>query len=199
MANIFDKAKKAEPKKAEKHEIVNLPALEKSLSEMAEIDVKMAELEARRAILDSEVRDAGKEAMIDLYNKKRSFPGTLKIVAGKMNFQFITQDRYKKIDEERSAELVKTYGENIVEEETIYSFNTAILMKHMDHISELLMGSKKLSEEDKENLLTSETTYAVKKGTLKDLFTFKTVKKSVEGIIEDIQPIFNVKSIQKES
>jgi len=199
MANIFDKAKKAEPKKAEKHEIVNLPALEKSLTEMAEIDAQMAELEARRAILDSEVRDAGKEAMIELYNKKRSFPGTLKIIAGKMNFQFITQDRYKKIDEERSAELVKTYGENIVEEETIYSFNTAILMKHMDHISELLMGSKKLSEEDKENLLTSETTYAVKKGTLKDLFTFKAVKKSVEGIVEDIQPIFNVKSIQKEA
>jgi hypothetical protein len=197
-ANIFDKAKKAEPKKEEKHEVVNLPELESSLSQMAQINEKLAELEAQKAILDSEIREAGKEAMINLYNSKRNFPGTLKIKAGSMSFQFITSDRYKKIDEERFNDLANTYGENLVEEETIYSFNTAILMKHMEHISELLMGSKKISDSDKENLLTSETSYSVKKGTLKDLFSFKTVKNSVEGIVEDIQPVFSVKSVQKD-
>lgn len=198
MANIFEKAKKVEPKKVEKHEIVNLPNLEDSLLKLAELNAKIAELEAERAILDDEVREAGKEAMIALYNKRRSFPGTLKINAGSMSFQFITSDRYKKIDEERSEELAERYGESIVEEETIFSFNTAILMKHMDHISDLLMNSKQLSAEDKENLLTSETTYNVKKGAIKELFSFKGVN-TVENIIEDIMPVFSVKSIQKNS
>jgi len=197
MANLFDKAKKTASKKVtEKHEVVELPKLEKTISEMVKLNAQIAELEARKEILDTEMREAGKESMVALYNNKKSFPGTLKIKAGKTNFQFITSDRYKKIDEERFNELAKTYGQNIVEEETVFSFNTAILMKHMDHISDLLMGSKKLSQEDKDNLLSSETSYSVKKGALKELFEFKGVK-TVDAIIDDIQPIFSIKSVQE--
>lgn len=197
MANLFDKAKKTGSKKvAEKHEIVEMPNLEASLSKMADINSKLAELEAEKAMIDDEIRTAGKEAMIKLFNAKKSFPGTLKIVAGKMSYMFITSDKYKTIDEERFNELSKTYGKDIVTETTVYSFNTAVLIKHMDHISELLMSSKKLSEEDKNNLLESQTTYSVVKGAIKDLFKFKGVKK-VDTIIEDIQPIFSIKSVKE--
>lgn len=197
-ANIFDKAKsKGTSKKAENHEVVILPKLEKSLSRMEEINKKIAELEAEKAILDTEVRDAGKESMIKLYNGKKRFPGTLKIEAGQMSYQFITSDRYKKIDEERFDELSEKYGEEIVEENTTYSFNTKILLKHMDHISKLLMGSKELSDEDKDNLLESDTSYVVKKGTIKDLFLI-TKDEDVSEIIEDIQPIFSIKSIKRD-
>jgi len=195
MANIFDKAKQSTPKKEEKHVIVSIPEIEKDLAKLASIDEKIAELEAERAEVDSVVREAGKEAMIGIYNSKKTFPGTLKIVAGKMSFQFITSDRYLKIDEDRFNELSELYGKNVVEEETTFSFNTAILLKHKDHISDLIMKSKKLSEEDKENLLISETNYSIKKGTIKDLFSI--VKKSVDTIIEDIKPIFSIKSVQK--
>jgi hypothetical protein len=198
MANLFDKAKQSAPKKAEKHEVVDIPEIESSVAKMVELNAKIAELEAEKAILDSEIREAGKDAMIKLYNTKKSFPGTLKVKAGETSFQFISQDRYKKIDEDRFALLAKTYGSAIVEEETVYSFNTAILMKHMDHISELLMGSEQLSTSEKESLLESETSFVVKKGTINQLFSFKTVKNNVETIIEDIQPIFAIKSVQKD-
>lgn len=195
--NLFEKAKKSgTTKKVEKHEIVTRPDLEDSLSRMAEINAKLAELEAEKSTIDGEVREAGKEEMIKLYNSKKSFPGTLKVIAGKMSFQFITSDRYLKIDADRFEELSETYGEEIVEEATKFSFNTAILMKHMDHVSELLMNSKKLSDEDKENLLESETSYTVKKGTIKELMKFG---KDVEPVIEDIQPVFSIKSVQKDS
>lgn len=198
MANLFETAKKKQPRsKKEEHIEVQLPSLHSSMEKIASINEKIAELEAERMDLDMEIRDSAKEAMIKLYNKSKKFPGTLKVVAKDMSMQFITSDRYKKVDEERAEELIELYGEEIVEDDTKYSFNTAVLVKHMDHISELLMNSDKLSDEDKENLLESETTYAVKKGAIKELFSFKGVKTKVNNIIEDIQPIFSIKAIKK--
>jgi hypothetical protein len=58
------------------------------------------------------------------------------------------------------------------------------------------MNSKKLSAEDKENLLESETSFSVKKGAIKELFSFEGVKEDVGQIVEDIQPVFSIKSVQ---
>ena len=195
MKNLFETAQQKTSKKVEKHEVVNLPQLESSLKRIAALNEKMAELEAERSILDSEIRESGKDAMINLYNKTQKFPGTLKIVAGSMQYQFITSDKYKKIDADGFEELGDLYGEEIVEKTTTFSFNTEVLMKHMEHISQLLMSSKELSDQEKENLLVAETTYTVKKGVIKSLFDF--VKGSVNEIVESIQPVFSVKSIQK--
>jgi hypothetical protein len=198
--NLFQTAKEKTPKKVEKHEIVFLPELESTLSKMAQINEKMAELEAEKGILDSEIRDAGKEAFIKLYNSKKTFPGTLKVKAGEMGFMFITSDKYRMIDKERSNELKKTYGKEIVEEKTSFFFNNEILMKHMNHISELLMSSTKLTDEEKENLLESKVSFEVKKGTIKEAFSILTPKKknTLDNLVEDIQPIFSIKSVQKD-
>ena len=196
--NMFDNAKqKKATAKKETHEIVNLPEIEDSVLKIIELNAKIAELEAERETVDSEIREKGKDAFIKLYEERKKFPGTLKVVAGSANFQFITSDRYKKIDEDGFEELSEKYGDEIVSEETKFSFNTAILMKHKDHISNLLMNSKVLSEADKENLLESEITYTVKKGVIKDLFSF--IKKGVNSIVADIQPVFSIKSVQKNS
>lgn len=197
MKNLFETAKEKTSKKVEKHEIVELPELEQPLSRIAELNEKLAELEAEKAILDSQIRESGKEAMLNLYNQTQKFPGTLKIVAGSMQYQFITSDRYKKIDADGFTLLAEQYGEELVEKNTTFAFNTEVLMKHMEHISELLMSSKELSDQEKENLLVAETTYTVKKGAIKSLFDF--VKGSVNELVESIQPVFSVKSIQKNS
>ncbi len=121
--NLFETAKKKTAKaKKDNHIVVELPKLEELMQKMAAINLKLAEMEADYAILDSKVREESKEAMINLYNKTKKFPGTLKIKAGTMILQFITSDRYKSIDEERAEELIETYGEEIVTDETKYSF-----------------------------------------------------------------------------
>jgi len=200
MANLFETAKKAsETKKKDKHVVVNLkPEFEQSLSRMAEINSLLADLEAEKAVLDSEVREEAKKEMINLYNQKRSFPGTLKVVAGKMGFQFITMDKYITIDDVRFAELANKYGNEIVDRETIFSFNNEVLEKNQETISKILMDSKKLSDWAKENLLLSKTTYSVKKGTISNLSAIATEKKikSIGTIIEDIRPIFSIKAVQ---
>ena len=192
--NMFEKAKKgATAKKAENHEIVNLPELEKDVVALSKLKVDIAALEAKASVHDSNIRVAGKEAMVNFYATKKRFPGTLKIVAGEGSFQFITSDRYKMLDEDRFNELAEQYGEELVEENTTYSFNTKILEKHMDHISTLLMGSKVLSDAEKEELLTSKTSYTVKKGTINDLITLDG---EVEELIEEIQPVFSIKNVK---
>jgi hypothetical protein len=194
-SSLFEKAKNSsEKKKAEKHEIVSLPSLEKDLLRLAKLNADIADLEAERVVVDGTVREAGKEAMVDFYKTKKRFSGSLKVIAGKMSFLFITSDRYKKIEEDRFKELQKQYGKKLVEESTTYSFNTEILEKHMDHISKLLMGSKILSEHEKENLLTASTSYTVKKGTINELVTYG---KDIEEMIADIQPVFSIKAVQE--
>jgi len=192
--NIFAQAKTgAAKKKAENHEVVDLPNLEKDVVALAQYKIDIAALEAKASVHDSNIRTAGKDAMVQFYIDKKRFPGTLKIQAGAASFQFITSDRYKMLDEDRFMELASQYGEELVEESTTYSFNTQILEKHMNHISELLMGSDKLSDAEKAELLTSKTSYTVKKGTIKDILT---ISDDVESLIEDIQPVFSVKNVK---
>ena len=145
--NIFDKAAKktTTAKKSDNMEI-HVPKLEDTLTRMAEINAMKAELEAEYAELDDEVRTVGKTKMMNEYNSNQKFPGTLQMIAGTMGYQFITSDKYKKVDSDRAEELRESWGEDIVTEDTVYSFNTTVLMKYMDHISDLLMGSKKVAD-----------------------------------------------------
>ena len=196
MANLFSAAKENGSSKAkvEKHEIVEMPQFAKTLKQLEDIDAKMAELAATREVLDSEIREAGKEAMINLYEKKGSFPGTLKIVAGERSFQFITSDKYLKVDKDRFAELVEMFGPEIAEEKTRFFFNSAILEKYQDVISDMILKNKKIADEDKAKLIESETTYTVKKGTISNLATLaKQYKANIQRMIEEVRPIFSVK------
>jgi hypothetical protein len=196
MANLFAAAKENGSSKAkvEKHEIVEMPQFTKTLEKLENIDAKIAELQATRETLDSEIRGAGKEAMIDLFEKKGFFPGTLKIVAGERSFQFITSDKYLKVDKDRYAELAEMFGQEIAEEKTKFFFNGAILEKYQDVISDMILKNKKISAEDKAKLIESETTYNVKKGTINNLATLaKRFKTNVRKMVEEVSPIFSVK------
>ena len=195
MANLFDKAKATgATKKVEKHEVVNMPQFTETLKTIEEIDVQMAELQAKRELLDSEIREAGKEAMVNLFNQKQAFPGTLKIVAGERSFQLITADKYIKVDVDRFNELSETYGPELVEEKTRYFFNNVILEKYQDTISDLLMNCEAISQEDRDHLLESETSYSIKKGTLANLATLASkFKTTINNLVSEVRPIFMVK------
>ena len=196
MANLFDKSKKvAVAKKADKHEVVEIAkTFEADLKRMADIDAKMAELEAEKATLDLGVREEAKTAMANLYNQKNSFPGSLKVVAGSRSFLFITADKYIKIDEERAEELTKKYGKELVTENTVFSLNTAMVQKYSQVISDLIEGSKKIANEDKEKLIESTTAWSIAKGTISNLRNKVYAKFNIGTLLEDIRPIYSVKA-----
>lgn len=194
--NLFAKSKEtATSKKVDKHEVVEISKkFEKHLSRMAEIDEAMAELEAEKATLDSGVREEAKTAMINLYNQKNSFPGSIKVVAGERSFLFITADKYIKIDEARAKELSEKYGEEVVSEKTVFSLNAAMVEKYSQVLSDLIMNSKKIENADKEKLIESTTSWSVAKGMIEKLRTSIFAKFNLNEIIEDIRPIFSVKA-----
>jgi len=200
--NLFENAKKAEKtKKVDNRQEVIVPELEKDLKEMLEIDKKLAILNAKKQELKHTFVETGKAEVIKLYNSKKSFPDSIRIKAGKYNFLFITSDRYAQIDKERSEELAKEFNEDLVEENTRFLFNTAILQKYMNHISDLLQKSTKITEEEKKNLISSETSYNVKKGAIKEALSFleNIDEKSLENFFDSIQPVYSIKAVQDET
>lgn len=194
--NLFDKSKAtATVKKAEKHEILTISKeFEKSLERMAAIDAKMAELKAEKDILDLDVREAAKGGMINLYNQKKAFPGTLKIIAGTRSFLFITSDKYITIDEDGAKELIKKYGKEIITENTVFTLDSKLVEKYSQVLSDLIMNSKKILAEDKEELIKSTTTWSIAKGTIEKLRNTTFAKFNLNKVIEDIRPIFSVKA-----
>jgi hypothetical protein len=197
--NLFDKSKAiATVKKAEKHEVVSInEKYEKDLTRMSEIDIKLAELEAEKATLDAGVREEAKTAMLKLYDSKKSFPGTLKVIAGNRSFLFITADKYIKIDESRAKELIEKYGKEIVNEKTVFTLNSELVEKYSEVLSNLILSSKKISNEDKEKLIESNTTWTVAKGIIEKLRNAIYAKFNITSMVEDIRPIFSVKAIKE--
>ena len=197
--NLFKTAATSATKKVvNKHQIVAIDnKFAKDLARISDIDATIAELEAERKGLDSDVREEAKSSMLTEYDNSKKFPGTLQIEAGNMTFQFITMDKYLKIDVDRSAELSAKYGEEVVEEKTTYKFNNEMLEKYNEEISEALLGSNKIADEDKEKLIESETAYGVAKGVVKELREPRLAKHDINELVADLAPIFAIKGIKK--
>jgi uncharacterized small protein (DUF1192 family) len=197
MKNLFAKDTKKNQKTIAKNKTtVEIDNQENNLKEIYSLDEQIALLQAERKVLDAEVREASQDAMIKLYNDKKSFPGTMVVKSGSMELQFITMDKYKIIDEDRANELSEKYGEDLIDEETKFAFNTSILMKNMEAINKMILKSKEISDSDKEDLIEQSTSWKIAKGSIKNLKNEDFNQFDLEEIIDDIKPIFSIKTIK---
>lgn len=201
---IFSQAKAtAQPKekKDDKHLEVIVPEKEfagfnakiRRNSELEKIiEDASGELETNKG----EIREFGKKKFVQLVNEKKCNPNTFKLRGeGKDSaaIMIVPTDRYIKIDQERAEQLTETYGEEIVESETTFSFNTEVLMKYEKEISDMIKNNAKISAEDKAKLIVADTKYTVKKGTIDRLYDYFGETKKVEEVFTQIQPVFQVK------
>jgi hypothetical protein len=108
---------------------------------------------------------------------------------------FIPVDRYIKIDHVRAQELIDKYGEDSVSEKTTYIMSTELVDKYGEIISDLIVKSKKIAEEDKAKLISANTDFSVASGMIQRLEDYSTHKME---IIEDIKPIFQLKNVKVE-
>jgi ABC-type phosphate/phosphonate transport system substrate-binding protein len=90
---------------------------------------------------------------------------------------------------------VETYGEDIAEENTTYTMDSKLIEKYGEVISDLIYGSKKIADDDKEKLIEAVTSYTVKKGTITKLNEFGG---TVQEMIEEVKPVFQMKNIKLE-
>ena len=201
MANIFDKAKKAPVKKAVKKDeklVVDVEGVEfaEKLAKFANLKAQMDELEADLAMSKEFVKNVGIEEYVKLIEKNKVNPGSFLVASEKGGRVMVLPiKKYKMLDSVAAESLTETYGEGIVKETTSFGFNTDVLMRNQEAISEMIQNSELISDEDKENLIEAKSTFSVESDTLDKVYTLsKESGRSVIEVIEDFAPQFQLKN-----
>jgi len=195
--NLFAAAKTAAPAKPAKaqKEVVKIDSIASDLERLAQVQEQIDALTAEAKLLTETVKSESINAFVELYEKKNSYPGSFEIEAGTASMLFIPMDKYITINEERAGELQAKYGEEIVEEQTTFTMDAALIEKYGEEISNLIMKSKKIEEADKMKLISANVKYAVKKGTI-SVITDKFADYGVDEVVMDVKPVFSMKNVK---
>jgi hypothetical protein len=205
--NLFNKAKaKSTDSKTSKSkdksnitpnfDSVEMAEFHAKLVKLATLKEQLDTIEAEIKDADSYVRELGMSEFSNLVERtgKRESSFILSSEQG-ASVMVVVQDKYKSINEERATYLKETYGEELVDENTEFKFNSEVLERNQDAISELIDSCDKISKEDKENLIVGITKYSVKKGLIDSIYKLSRDKKvSVTTLLTEIEPQLQLKS-----
>lgn len=197
MASIFDKAKKntaAPTAKKDDKVVVNISGkdFDEKLARFNALKREMANLEAEVATLEGDIKGIGAEKFIELYTSSQRNPGSFKLASESgEKIMIIAMDRYLKIDQEKADALRAAYGDKIVTENTIFSFEPTLLNKFGAQISKLIEKATFMSDEEKDALIVATTKLEVAKGAIDEAMTLG--KGDVETFLSDIQPVMQAK------
>jgi hypothetical protein len=96
-------------------------------------------------------------------------------------------DKYTSVDDDKAALLGQFEG--LLGENVVYKFNAELVEKYGAILSDLIVSSPDIAEEDKGNLISGEKTYSVAKGSIDRLLQFE----NPEQVFELINPICALK------
>lgn len=222
MANLFDKAEKRSLPKKPKKEKKQVTIVEKdffdSVATLANLKTEIATLTAQMNMIDNDVRSRAFGEFLKMYKQESTFTESFLIKAyhpemiGSASFLFIPTDRYLQITPEQAVFLEEKYAHAkekpndlvITQVEKVYTFNKDLVQKYGEVISELIENCEDIDEDDKEKLIEATVTHSIKKGTIKNIMPLtrkKDIKKkieciTVENVIEDILPVFQLKDVK---
>jgi hypothetical protein len=201
MSNLFNKAKKAAPKttklKDEKVRLtVDYPTFFEKVEKLEQLNDQLKAAKAKADIISDELRDVAKEAWMEQYSKTGKNPESVMVCQENgldvAQLMFIPTDRYITITPDRAEELQEVYGEEIIEEETTFSFDSVMIEKYGEILSNLIMNSDDIDEKDKEKIIKATTKYSVAKGTIDKLAQYGDVSE----MMETIRPVVALKNIE---
>lgn len=200
--NLFTKAKQAAPKKtAKKDEKVRIRIEDASffdkVQKLEELNDTLKSAKAKADMISDEIKDLAKSEWAKLYGETGKNPGSVMLehvndLDDTAQVMFIPTDKYITINEERAEELKETYGEEIVEEETTFSFDSVMIEKYGEILSKLIEESDEIAEKDKERIIKATTKFSVAKGTLDKLAKYG----EVESVMEDVRPVVALKNVE---
>jgi len=209
--NLFDKAKEKAGKptaaKKQKDEVVVTSASDfAAIKKLQELNEQIASLEAQKVIVYGDVRALGVASFNKKYEDEKKYTESFKIVVRDENsqdtavFQLQPTDKYIKIDDDKATLLKNKYGDNVVNEATTYALDADMLDIHGETISKLIENCPDIPEADKAKLIKAETKITVKKGMIKEFRSNDIMRKfPVEELVNDLQPIFQIKGAKVEA
>ena len=202
MANLFAKAKKSAPAKTTKAKdekvrlVVEDPTFFSKVEKLEALNDQMKAAKAKADMISDELRDVAKTEWLNQYERTNKNPESVMICQSQdddtAQFMFIPMDKYITITAERAEELQETFGEEIVEEETTFSFDSAMIEKYGEILSRLIEESDEIKDADKEKIIKATTKYSVAKGTIDKFSTYGDV---VE-VMEAVKPVVSLKNVE---
>lgn len=199
--SLFTKAKKAAPETTKaKNEKVRITIEDASFFDKIEklegLNDQMKSAKAKADMISSEIKELGKSEWAKLYSDNGKNPGSVMLenIKGEdvAQVMFVPTDRYITINEDRADELRETYGDEIVEEDTNFSFDSKMIEKYGEVLSELIMNSDDIAESDKEKIIKATTKFSVAKGTIDNFNNYG----DVEEIMETVRPVVALKNVE---
>jgi hypothetical protein len=205
MANLFTKAKKAAPVKATAAKDSKLRIriedgkenFFENVARLSQLQDNMKRDKAKADMISDELRDLGRDEWAKLYDKTGKNPGSVMIesvneVDDTAQFMFVPTDKYITINSDRAEELQETYGEDIVEEKTTFSFDLEMIEKYGEILSRMIEESAEIAEKDKEKIIKATTTYSVAKGTIDSFSKYGEVSE----LMEATKPVVALKNVE---
>ena len=202
MANLFAKAKKAAPAttKSAKDKKVRLqvtdPNFFSKIEKLEQLNDRMKSDKAQADMISDEIKDLAKSEWADYYTKTGKNPESVMIcqeVAGDTaQVMFVPTDKYITVTEARAEELRETYGDEIVEEETTFSFDATMIEKYGEVLSMLIENCPDITDADKEKIIKATTKYSVAKGTIDKLNQYGDVTE----VMEAVKPVVALKNVE---
>lgn len=200
--SLFTKAKKAAPKKtAKKDEKIRIRVEDSSffdkVQKLEELNDVIKSTKAKSDMISDELRDISKQEWIKLYGEMGKNPGSIFVesvneIDDTAQLLFIPMDKYITINEDRAEQLRETYGDEIVEEETTFSFDSIMIEKYGEVLSRLIEESTEIDEKDKERIIKATTKFSVAKGTLDVMAKYG----DIEIVMEDVRPVVALKNVE---
>lgn len=200
--NLFSKAKKtATPKttvaKDQKVRIkIEDPTFFDKVEKLEQLNDTMKSAKAKADMISDELKDIAIEKWCELYDEKGKNPDSVMLEHVKEDtddtaqFMFVPMDKYISINEERAEMLQEAYGEEIVEEKTVFSFDASMIEKYGEILSRMIEESTDIAEKDKEKIIRATTTYSIAKGTIDNF----TKLGSVAELFEMTKPVVSIKN-----
>jgi hypothetical protein len=200
--SLFAKAKKNQvekPKSAKDKKVrlqVTDPNFFAKVEKLEQLNDRMKSDKAQADMISDELKDLAKSEWCDYYTKTGKNPESVVIcqeVAGDTSqFLFIPTDKYITVTEARAEELRETYGEEIVEEETTFSFDSTMIEKYGEVLSMLIENCPDITDADKEKIIKATTKYSVAKGTIDKLNQYGDVTE----VMEAVKPVVALKNVE---
>ena len=203
MANLFAKAAKAAPAKTTKakDEKVRIKIDDSGffdkIEKLEQLQDTMKVAKAKADMISDELRDLGKTEWAKLYDKTGNNPGSVmlehvNVTDDVAQLMFVPSDKYITINADRADELREAFGEEIVEEETTFGFDSTMIEKYGEVLSRLIEECGDIAEKDKEKIITATTKFSVAKGTIDKFTTYGDVNE----VMEAVKPVVSLKNVE---
>ena len=203
MGNLFTKAAKSTPAKTTKakDEKVRIKIDDSGffdkIEKLEQLQDTMKIAKAKADMISDELRDLGKTEWAKLYDKTGKNPGSVmlehvNVTDDVAQLMFVPSDKYITINSDRADELREAFGEEIVEEETTFGFDSTMIEKYGEVLSRLIEECGDISEKDKEKIITATTKFSVAKGTIDKFTTYGDVNE----VMEAVKPVVSLKNVE---